>query len=95
MIDGTYPQNEPDLINQIKDMLMEELYENIRRNSQQQSKLNDKFQEIMKEEDVMMIDHEVNNQLNRFSLVDDKHDTSNLNYCVDLDFDLNVSLTLQ
>ena len=47
MIDGTYPENKADLINQIEDMLMEELYENNRRKSEKQTKLNEKFQEII------------------------------------------------
>ena len=84
MMDATYPENEPDLINQIEDMLMEELYKNNRRNSEKQSKLNEKLQQIMQEENFVI------HQLNGSSLVDDEHDIANSNYSVDLDFILNT-----
>ena len=66
MMDATYFENEPDLINQIEDMLMEELYENNRGNSKPQITLNEKFQEIGRDG--------VIDQINAFSLLDDQHD---------------------
>ena len=46
-MDATYFENEPDLINQIEDMLMEEIYKNNVWNSEERIELNEKFQELM------------------------------------------------
>merc|ERR1719411_1217835 len=43
MIDGSYPEHEPDLINQIEDLFMEELYENNLKHSKQYNQINQQF----------------------------------------------------
>ena len=57
----TQNKNRADLINDIEDMLMEELYENNRRNSQQQFELNHKFVNIFQVEDVDINDDNQHN----------------------------------
>ena len=87
MIDGSYPEHEPVLINEIEDLFMEELYENNLRNTQKQNEIHEKYKHFIQnndDEDVENVDNDLNMDMdvndNIFSNINNNDINFILNY---------------